>query len=81
MENYFGHRATDKVTKFKGVVTGKCMYITGCSQYLVQPGVSEDGVYRDSKWFDEDRLIFSVDPIVEITITGATGPDKPAPTK
>ena len=33
----FGIEVEDKVSKIKGIITGKCSYLTGCDQYIVQP--------------------------------------------
>jgi len=55
MEN-LGKVAQDKITGFKGVITSKHIYITGCNQYGVQPPVKESGELPDLKYFDENRL-------------------------
>lgn len=51
-----GVTVTDKITGFKGVVTGYVQYLTGCNQALVQPPVAKDGALRESFWLDEQRL-------------------------
>jgi len=53
-----GAEVTDQVTGFKGVVTGRAEYLTGCRQYGVQPKMKkgEKSLPRQ-QWFDEDRLI------------------------
>ena len=51
----FGQKAKDKITGFEGILTGKCNYITGCSQWLVSPPV-KDGDFKEAKWIDEQRL-------------------------
>lgn len=50
-----GFTLKDKITGFKGVVAGRCEYITGCDQYLVQPK-TDNGKWVDSRWLDENRL-------------------------
>lgn len=50
-----GDRVSDKVTGFEGVVTGVANYISGCRQCCVAPP-AKDGGFRDSQWFDDDRL-------------------------
>lgn len=51
-----GVRVKDRITGFSGIVTGRCEYITGCTQVLVAPPVKEDGSFHDSRWFDEQRM-------------------------
>jgi hypothetical protein len=75
-----GQTVTDTITGFKGVVTGRCEYITGCNQVLLVPKVAEDGAYKEGHWFDEQRV--EVDPAAAIVTldNGATpGFDKEAP--
>lgn len=52
-----GREATDKITQFKGVVTGHCQYLTGCDQYLLIP-LSVDNSKNEGHWFDDSRLNF-----------------------
>ena len=47
---------TDKITGFKGIITGICDYLTGCRQYCLQPKMCEDGTFVGAMWLDEDRL-------------------------
>ena len=51
-----GKVGMDKVTGFKGIITGKCDYLYGCSQYLLTPKVSKEGGKQDGGWFDEGRI-------------------------
>ena len=51
-----GDMATDSITGFTGVVTAECNYLTGCTQYQVQPTTLKDGGLIGSEWFDESRL-------------------------
>ena len=46
----------DKVSGFKGTVTGKCEYLNGCIQYLVKPRVGKDGKMIEGEWIDEQQL-------------------------
>jgi hypothetical protein len=50
-----GWTLKDKITGFKGVVTGRCEYISGCHQVLLVPAVSKTGDHREGHWFDEQR--------------------------
>ena len=75
-----GKKVKDKITGFEGVVTGRVEYLTGCNQCLVQPKVGKDGGFKDSQWFDEQRLIADT-KVKPVTLdNGRTpGADKPAP--
>jgi hypothetical protein len=55
-----GEPVEDIVTGFKGYVTGRADYLTGCNTYLVTPPVDKDGKGVDSHWYDENRL--RIDP-------------------
>lgn len=74
-----GDTVADSITGYSGVVTGRCEYITGCSQILVQPAV-KDGAWQDAKWLDVDRLTVTAAPRVLVSIQTA-GFGEPAPTK
>ena len=54
-----GEKVKDCVTGFKGVVIARAQYITGCNQYGVAPKAVKNEA-KDSRWFDEDRLIDSI---------------------
>lgn len=53
-----GATARDVITGFEGVVTGRCDYITGCTQFLLQPRgtAKKPSASDDSRWVDEARL-------------------------
>ena len=51
-----GKQVTDNITDFKGMVTARCEYITGCMQYLVTPKGKPTKI-EDSHWLDEDRVL------------------------
>lgn len=55
-----GSFVEDLITGFKGVVTGRVEYITGCNQVLVQPSAS-GGAYAEPQWIDEQRIIVDGD--------------------
>ena len=57
MDYLFGLGVTvkDTITGYKGVITGRADYITGCNQYLITPK-SDKGSMPESHWFDENRL-------------------------
>lgn len=74
-----GQTVKDKITGFSGIVTGRVEYLTGCNQLLVAPPVKDDGAFRDSQWFDEQRCdVLNATPIA--LHNGETpGFDAPAP--
>jgi hypothetical protein len=52
-----GLTARDKYTGFVGLVTGKVEYLTGCTQFLLQPNaLDKDGRPVEGMWLDEDRI-------------------------
>ena len=53
-----GDVVKDQITGFKGVITARADYISGCVQYGVRPQtLTKEGKVNDSVWFDEDRLV------------------------
>lgn len=66
-----GHKATDKVTRFTGVVTSMSFDLYGCVQAVVVPTVEEKShEIKDSRYFDVARLEIDMDDV----------PVMPAPT-
>ena len=51
-----GSTVKDLITGFEGKVIGRCEYITGCDQYLIQPNCEDTSVKKDPLWFDDNRL-------------------------
>ena len=51
-----GMKMEDKITGFRGIVTGYCVYITGCNQALLTPRVDSKGAKVEGQWHDEQRL-------------------------
>ncbi len=82
MRALLGTTVTDRITGFKGVVTGSVTYISGCSQALVQPAVAADGALRDSQWLDEQRLVVDA-TVQQVVLDNGESPgfDKPAPVR
>jgi hypothetical protein len=77
----FGSEVKDKISGFRGIVTGKCNYITGCEQYLVQPKGKISDKKPDAIWFDVDRLLILKTKVINIKETKTNGCDLEAPTK
>jgi hypothetical protein len=75
-----GTKAKDVITGFTGIITGHCTYISGCSQFLLQPAMGKDGKRPDGEWFDEQRVV-AVAGSKKIVLDNdrTPGPDKPAP--
>ncbi len=80
--------AFDILTGFRGIITGRVQYVTGCARYLLQPSAKEDGSWVESQWFDEDRVAIktAAAPIVgplpdRPDMTVAPGGDVNAPRK
>lgn len=69
-----------KISGFKGIAIGKCSYITGCDQYLVQPPMQE-GKYPESTWIDVHRLEQIGKDIIRIDTSIHQGACDPAPKK
>lgn len=79
MNIILGSQVKDRITGFKGVVTGYCAYLSGCNQALVAPKVTKDGSFKQGEWFDVQRLE-RVGTSVVVLENGATpGHDRPAP--
>jgi hypothetical protein len=75
-----GARYVDKITRFSGVATGRAEYISGCTQVLLAPGVDKDGNWKDSNWFDEQRLqVVPGSDVITLDNGDTPGFDKAAP--
>lgn len=63
-----GHKATDKVTGFTGVITSISFDLYGCIQAVITPKAdSKKGEYKSGNWFDVTRLnIASSGKIMEV---------------
>ena len=51
-----GIEAKDKITGFKGIITGRIDYLYGCHQYGVTSKINKEGK-NDHNWYDEGRLV------------------------
>lgn len=56
-----GATVTDRISGFKGIVTGRCDYTTGCNRYQVQPPAKADGGWTESVWLDEHLLTVGIE--------------------
>lgn len=50
-----GKKARDKITGLEGIVTGRCEYLYGCTQYCLLPK-AEGNKAPDGTWYDEGRI-------------------------
>lgn len=82
MEISLGQTVTDKITGFKGVVTARCEYISGCDQALVSPPVDDKGKIDDGRWFVVQRLeVDATAPVITLDNGDTPGCDLPAPVR
>lgn len=56
MSDYLGKMAKDKITDFEGIITSKHIYLTGCTQYGIQPPIDKDGKVPEKGYFDVGRI-------------------------
>lgn len=59
MKNDLGKNGKDSVTGFEGIITSEHNYLTGCTQYGLQPKIKEDGSLPEAKYFDKTRVVVS----------------------
>lgn len=77
---YLGHTVTDRITGFRGIVTGQVEYLTGCNQVLVVARSPEPTKEASGVWFDQQRVEIDHDVERLVLDNGATpGCDLPAP--
>jgi hypothetical protein len=83
MKIKLGSQAEDKLTGFKGTVTGTAQYLTGCSQYCLLPKTDDPTKYPEGQWFDEGRIVkVKGDSISKKEVKGErNGCDMPQPNK
>lgn len=66
MHEWMGKKAKDRLTGFEGVITGVSQFMTGCDQFHLQHGCSEDGKLGEGHWFDEQRLELLGGPTISL---------------
>lgn len=54
--NNLGRNGKDTVTGFEGIIISEHRYLTGCTQYGLQPKIKEDGSLPEAKYFDTTRV-------------------------
>jgi len=76
-----GDEVRDVVTGFVGVATGCVFYLTGCTQFLLTPAVSDTNTASDGRWFDSDRVVVLKKNAVKLATKVANGCDAAAPVR
>jgi len=61
-----GKQYMDTITEFEGVATAYVKYITGSDQVCLTPTIDSNGLIRDAKYFDVDRLTLVPDSKVDL---------------
>lgn len=51
-----GDMVVDRLTGYRGVVTGRAEFLYGCIRLQVQSEAMKDGKPVEECWFDEDRM-------------------------
>lgn len=54
-----GRHGKDVITGFEGTITSVHHYLTGCTQYGIQPKTKDDGTLGETMYFDETRVLVS----------------------
>ena len=68
-----GCEVTDRITGFKGTVTGLVKYISGCDQALVAPRLEDSSKLPESTWIDLNRLDVSDKAPIELDLSKDRG--------
>lgn len=73
-----GDEVIEKITGFKGVITGTCFYLTGCNQYLITAKAKDGSKEPIAIWYDEGRIDYIKKGVSEDDVKGKdNGCDKP----
>ena len=74
-----GQEGKDKITGFKGIITSRHQYITGCDQYALTPKMKK-GELGENIQFDEGRIEITGPGInkAEVKTKSPGGPQHPA---
>lgn len=81
VQEMMGLKVREKITGFEGIVTGYCIYISGCNQALVAPATDENGKHVEAMWWDEQRLDVIGTDRVTLDNGDTPGCDIPAPVR
>jgi len=72
-----GKIGVDRITGFKGTITGYVEYLSGCNQYLLVPKCKkgEENKKPVGEWIDNDRIDIGKRKPIELIKTGSRGAD------
>ena len=77
-----GSRVKDWITGFQGIAIGRVEYLYGCSQILIIPETLKEDNVRESKWFDEQRVLLIEEiPVFVSELSSATAGGDELPTE
>lgn len=77
-----GKEAKDKITGFKGILTARGEFLTGCNRYCIQPTDLKDGKPIESIYFDEAQIEITGNGILPESVQGKDlGACSPNPNK
>lgn len=78
-----GVEAKDKITGFRGIITGRAQYLYGCDQYVIVPPIDAAMKLGEAQWFDEGRIeIIGIGINAEdVSVEVPGGPQRDAPKK
>lgn len=79
MDIELGATYCDTITGFTGMAIGRCNYLTGCNQTLLQPRGEDKSKRPDSEWFDDQRLTVVESSRVTLDNGDTPGCDRQAP--
>jgi len=67
-----GQEGKDKITGFKGIITARHQYLTGCDQYTLSPPMNKEGTLGDNFQFDEGRIEITGEGINKKKVSSAS---------
>jgi hypothetical protein len=74
MKPKIGDIAKDNITGFSGLIDAKIEYLTGCTQFRLQPRELKDSKIQECVWFDENRLTTTEAGVLPRQVTDLGGP-------
>jgi hypothetical protein len=72
-EDIMGQYGEDRITGFRGRITGIVRYISGCTQVLLTPKVGTDGKMPEGQFIDIQRIKVD-ETVVRIMLDNAPTP-------
>ncbi len=77
-----GDECKDTITGMAGVAIGRCIYLYGCSQLLIQPKKLTGGVSAKPEWIDDQRIVLvkrRKPKVSKASISASGGPQNSPP--